>query len=61
MSNLFRTVFHRTGYVTFWNVYAQQWQRCHPAEISKRILATLPDNERERIQKIAAKAEVRNA
>lgn len=59
-----KTTFHRDGSVTVWNVYTQQWQRTDCTQLvraarhypANAILPTLSERERNRIQRVAAKA-----
>lgn len=50
------STYHRDGTVTLWDVYCQEWRRIPAAEVTDRLLATLPPRERERIQRMAARA-----
>ena len=50
----YSTTFHRDGTVTYWNVYRQQWMKHIPAQaITAAVLATLSDDECEKIIRIA--------
>lgn len=51
-----KTKFHRDNTVTVWNVYTQQWERGRAESVPAEVLASLPAAERERIQRVAAKA-----
>jgi hypothetical protein len=50
------STYHRDGTITLWDIYRQQWRRIPAAEVTDRLLATLPPRERERIQRMAARA-----
>jgi hypothetical protein len=45
----YATKYHRDHTVTVWNVYTQQWERT--SRPSDRVLASLSDQERQRIQR----------
>ena len=52
-----RTRFHhRWNEVTVWNIYVQQWDRRRAEDVSPTLLATLPEEERARIQRWARRA-----
>jgi hypothetical protein len=53
--NSYKTTFHRDNTVTFWNVYTQQWERRAASRIADEVLASLPQSERARIARMAAK------
>lgn len=42
-----RTTYHKDGTVTLWDVYTQGWVRS--GEFSNEVLASLPDDERQRV------------
>ena len=53
------TKFHRDGSVTIWDVYTQSWSRTPATELvatCPQLLATLPEADRKRIERMAAKA-----
>jgi len=52
------TIDAQTGQVTLWDVYRQQWVTQDVRTVSSRVLATLPQEEREMI--LAAAAESRS-
>jgi len=61
----YSTTFHRDGTVTLWDVYAQQWTRVRATDlvaacerpVGNLLLPTLNESERNRIIKMAARAE----
>jgi len=44
---------HRNGDVTFWNVFRQGWVRLYASLISDENLATMNDDQRDRIARHA--------
>ena len=50
---MYSTKFHRDGTFTIWNVYEQRWVRLRNP--SDRLLATLSEKEREKINAIRAR------
>lgn len=44
----YRTTYHRDGSVTLWDVYRQQWTRCHGVPRDE-VLSSLSDDERRRV------------
>lgn len=50
----YRTTYHKDGTVSYWNVYTQQWERCEAGEIDDRILASMNQQERDRIARMVA-------
>ena len=48
-----RSKLHRDGTVTVWDTYAQQWLRTRSP--SERVLASLTEHERARVQRHVAK------
>ena len=57
MSN-YRTTFHRDQTVTVWDVYQQQWRRLPAVRLfgEDAIMASLNQQERNRVVRAAAKA-----
>lgn len=51
----YKTVFHRDGTVTVWDVYTQQWRRMGAESLASeaRLMATLREAERRRILQTA--------
>jgi len=50
-----RTTIHYDGSVSYWNVYRMQWCREMASQIEDKIMASLPDEDRERIKMAAEK------
>jgi hypothetical protein len=44
-----KTIYHRNGEVTVWDVFKQGWVRCHAARVPKSSLLGLMPEERERL------------
>lgn len=54
----YSTTYHRDGTVTIWDSYSQSWTRIEATELVReggRIMATLSDAERQRIERMAAR------
>ena len=49
----YQSTHHRDGTVSFWNVYARQWERKSAAHIPDTVLSTLPQSDRDRIKRMA--------
>mgnify|MGYP001566575381 CR=1 FL=1 len=52
MDRLFRTVCHRDGTVTYWDVYLQGFRRDRAVDITDVILSTLGAGDRRRILRL---------
>ena len=50
----YRTIYHRDGTVTVWDVYQQRWTRLPASQVRDEVLASLPARERDRIMRMAA-------
>jgi len=48
-----KNTYHRDGTVSHWDVYNQQWKRLPAEQISDSVLASMNDNERQRIARNA--------
>lgn len=45
----YKTTCHDDGTVSYWNVYTQQWERREAGAIEDRVLASMTQQERDRI------------
>jgi len=58
MRDTYKTTYHRDGTVTVWNIFSQTWMRLRAEHVSDPVLASLPEADRNRINRIAAKQAV---
>jgi hypothetical protein len=52
---MFKTIHHKGGRVSIWNIYKQQWIQTHASFVTDNILATLPDKDRQHVTSTAKK------